>query len=67
MKKSKNTTLRSRRKIAARNRRVCRDVEAASRLEVICEFDRAEPTPPTEEIQLMTEEEREIYVHPSTT
>jgi hypothetical protein len=66
MKKSKNTKLRSRQKIAARNRRACRDVEAASRAEVIREFDRAEPTPPTKEIQLMTEEERKIYVHPST-
>jgi hypothetical protein len=63
---SKNTTLRSRRKISARSRRARRDVEAASRTEVIREFDRAEPTPPTEEIHLMTEEERKIYVHPST-
>jgi hypothetical protein len=63
---SKNTTLRSRRKISARSRRTCRDVEAASRTEGIREFDRAAPTSPTEEIQLMTEEERKIYVHPST-
>jgi hypothetical protein len=63
---SKNTTLRSRRKISARSRRARRDVKAASRTEVIREFDRAEPTPPTEEIHLMTEEERKIYVHPST-
>jgi hypothetical protein len=63
---SKNTTLRSRRKISARSRRACRDVEATRRREVVREFDRAEPTSPTEEIQLMTEEERKIYVHPST-
>ncbi|KAF5407870.1 MAG: hypothetical protein Udaeo2_19930 [Candidatus Udaeobacter sp.] len=62
----KNTTLRSRRKISARSRRAGRDVQAASGTEVIREFDRAEPTPPTEEIQLMTEEERKIYIHPST-
>jgi hypothetical protein len=63
---SKNTTLRSQRKISARSRRARPDREAVSRTEVIREFDRAEPTSPTEEIQLMTEEERKIYVHPST-
>jgi hypothetical protein len=66
MKKSKKATLRSRRKIAARSCRACRDVEAARRADVIRQFDRTESAPPTEEIQLMTEEERKIYVHPST-
>jgi hypothetical protein len=66
MKKSKKATLRSSRKIAARSRRACRDVEAASRADVIRQFDRAESAPPTKEIKLMTEEERKIYVHPST-
>jgi len=55
---SKNATIRSRRKISARSRRSCRDVEAASRTEVIREFDRAEPISPTEE--------ERIYVYPST-
>jgi hypothetical protein len=32
---------------------------------IIRRFDRADPTPPTNEIQLMTEEERQIYVRSS--
>ena len=63
---SKNTTLRSKRKISARSRRARPDIETASRAEVIREFDRTEPEQPTKEIQLMSEEERKIYVHPST-
>ena len=55
---SKNATFRSRRKISGRSRRSCRDVEAASRTEVIREFDRAERISPTEE--------ERIYVYPST-
>jgi hypothetical protein len=66
MKKSKKATLRSRRKIAARSRRACRDVEAARRADVIRQFDRTVSALATKEIQLMTEEERKIYVHPST-
>jgi hypothetical protein len=66
MRKSNKATLRRRRKIAARSRRACRDVEAASRAEVIRQFDRTVSALPTKEIQLMTEEERKIYVHPST-
>ena len=66
MKKSKKATLRRRRKIAARSRRACRDVEAARRADVIRQFDRTQSAPQTNEVQLMTEEERKIYVHPST-
>lgn len=61
---SKDATVRSMRKISARSRRARPDIEAASRSEVIREFDRAEPTPPTKEIQLMTEEERKIFPPP---
>ena len=66
MKKSKKATLRRRRKIAARSRRACRDVEAARRADVIRQFDRTQSAPQTKEVQLMTVEERKIYVHPST-
>jgi hypothetical protein len=66
MKKSKKATLRRRRKLAARSRRACRDIEAARRADVIRQFDRTVFAPPTKEIQLMSEEERKIYVHPST-
>jgi hypothetical protein len=66
MKKPNKATLRRRRKLAARSRRACRDVEAASWAEVIRQFDRTVSALPTKEIQLMTEEERKIYVHPST-
>jgi hypothetical protein len=65
MRKLKKPIYKPKRKVAARSLRSPRSVEAASRAEVLCGFDRAEPTPPAKEIQLMTEEERKIYVHPS--
>jgi CRP/FNR family transcriptional regulator, cyclic AMP receptor protein len=46
------------RKIVARRRRSRRNKEAARTAEDIRRFDRTEPTPPTNEIQLMTAEER---------
>jgi hypothetical protein len=46
------------------NRRACRNVEGTMAA-IIRRFDRTEPTPPTKEIQLMTEEERQIYVRSS--
>jgi len=54
------------RKIVARRRRSRRDKEAAWTAEDIRRFDRTEPTPTANEIQLMTAEERKIYVRPST-
>jgi hypothetical protein len=66
MRSSDKVTRRSRRKIAARGSRACRDVGADTVAATIRQFDRAEPTPPTKEIQLMTEEERKIYTRPST-
>jgi hypothetical protein len=66
MKKPNKPTFRSRRKVGARSRRAGRDTDDASRAELIREFDRAEPAPPTKEIELMTEEERKIFLRPST-
>jgi hypothetical protein len=63
MRKPKKPTHKPKRKIAASR---SRDPEAAHRDEIIREFDRAEPIPPTKEIQLMSKEEREILVRPST-
>jgi hypothetical protein len=66
MKKSKKAKPGSRRNTGTRRRRVLGDIDDASRAEVIREFDRAEPIPPTKEIHLMSKEEREILVRPST-
>jgi hypothetical protein len=66
MKKSNKPTFRSSRKVGARRRRAGRDTDDASRAELIREFDRAEPAPPTKEIELMTEEERKIFLRPSS-
>jgi len=64
MRRSNKATVRRRRKVAARGGRACRNVEGTMTA-IIRRFDRAEPTPPTKEIQLMTEEERQIYVRSS--
>jgi hypothetical protein len=66
MRNSNKATRRSRRKIAARSSRACRDVGTDTVAATIRQFDRAEPTPLTKEIRLMTKEERKIYTHPST-
>jgi hypothetical protein len=64
MRKSNKSTVRRRRKVAARGGRACRNVEGTMAAIIHC-FDRVEPTPPTQEMQLMTEEERQIYVRSS--
>jgi hypothetical protein len=65
MKKPKNPKDEPKRKVEA-PRHCARRAEAINIAEVIRGFDRAEPTLSTKEIQLMTEEERKIYIHPST-
>jgi hypothetical protein len=64
MRRSNKATVRRRRKVAARGGRACRSVEGTMTA-IIRRFDRADPTPPTKEIQLMTKEERQIYVRSS--
>ena len=64
MRRSSKATVRRRRKVAARGGRACRNLEGTVAA-IIRRFDRADPTPSTKEIQLMTEEERQIYVRSS--
>jgi hypothetical protein len=65
MRKSKKAAVGRKQKGPAGKRRVSRELESSA-VEIIREFDRAEPTPPTKEIQLMTDEERNIFERPST-
>jgi hypothetical protein len=65
MRKSKEAALNRRQKRVAQRRRASWDLES-SRGEIIREFGRAERTPPTKEIHLVTEEGRNIFERPST-